>query len=254
MSTIAVVACNFLLFLSLGTSLFSWIAEPRDTGAGFIRLIAGHGFFMVLAMQVVMWLAGGAEGQVWFSGLLALTIGLQWRLHPDRRTPLMWGLFGIQVVAAAYWIVTDSKHDTSLVFFYLSSMLFVGVTQYAMLLGHYYLVVPKLSEKPLLTSLRCLWVIMGIKLLFSAKATWDASPYLMEGTELGGGFAFNWLMVSMRWLWGYAAMGILSYFAWRLCRMRSIQSATGVLYVMVFFVFVGELLSLYLSARYNLNL
>ncbi len=68
----------------------------------------------------------------------------------------------------------------------------------------------------------------------------------------GDGYTFNWLVISMRWLWGYVALAVLSAFAWRLCRMRSIQSATGVLYIMVFFVFVGELISGYLYFKHGL--
>jgi hypothetical protein len=37
-------------------------------------------------------------------------------------------------------------------------------------------------------------------------------------------------------------------------RMRSIQSATGVLYVMTFFVFVGELIASYMYLKMGVRL
>ncbi len=93
---------------------------------------------------------------------------------------------------------------------------------------------------------------MAAKLLLSIWGTYQALPFMEEGTSLGDGYIFNTLVIVMRWLWGYLAIGVLSWFAWRLCKMRSIQSATGVLYIMVFFVFVGELLSIYLYFKNGL--
>lgn len=81
-----------------------------------------------------------------------------------------------------------------------------------------------------------------------------ASPYLEEGTQLGDGYMFNWLFISMRYLWGYGAPFVLSLFTYRLCKLRSIQSATGVLYIVEFFVIVGELISVYLMSKHGLAL
>jgi hypothetical protein len=77
---------------------------------------------------------------------------------------------------------------------------------------------------------------------------------LQEGTNLGDGYTFNWLFISMRYLWGYAAPLILSFFTFKLCKLRSLQSATGVLYIVEFFVIVGELISVYLMAKHGLAL
>jgi hypothetical protein len=81
-----------------------------------------------------------------------------------------------------------------------------------------------------------------------------ASPYLVEGTQLGDGYIYNWLFISMRYLWGYLAPLVLSFFTFRLCKLRSIQSATGVLYIVEFFVIVGELISVYLMTKHGLAL
>lgn len=65
---------------------------------------------------------------------------------------------------------------------------------------------------------------------------------------------YNWVFISMRYLWGYVAPLILSFFTYKLCRLRSLQSATGVLYIVEFFVIVGELISVYLMAKHGLAL
>ena len=244
---------HFLLCLSLGTALFAWIADPKLTGAGFMRLIVGHGFIFLALNVLVGWFFHGAppQGLLALEGLALLVLGVQWKFHPDKRTPVMWILFALQVVLTILLFMSVAK-DRAAFFFFVSSALLLGVTHYSMLLGHYYLVVPKLTERPLLVCLVVCWALMVLKVAVSAWASWRAAPYLVEGTELGDGYVFNWLVVAMRWLWGYLALGILSWFAWRLCRMRSIQSATGVLYIMVFFVFIGELLSVYLFLKNGL--
>jgi len=124
-----------------------------------------------------------------------------------------------------------------------------------MILGHYYLVVPKLTEEPLIYCLYIFWAVMFLKLMASLTVVFTtALPFLEEGTQLGDGYTFNWLFITMRYTWGYVAPLSLSLFTFRLCRLRSIQSATGVLYIVEFFVIVGELISVYLMAKHGLAL
>jgi hypothetical protein len=92
-------------------------------------------------------------------------------------------------------------------------------------------------------------MISSLTVIFSS-----GFPYLQEGTSLGDGYIYNWLFISMRYLWGYVAPLILSFFTFKLCRIRSIQSATGVLYIVEFFVIVGELISVYLMTKHGLSL
>lgn len=247
------LAVHFLLALGLGTAAFTWIADPKATGAGFMRLITGHGFIALVGALVVDLAFRAPSAWSWnLYGIVLVALGMQWRYHPDGRTPLMWTLFGLQIYGG-FRLLHAATPTTPMGFvFEATSFIFLGVTHYSMLLGHYYLVVPKLSERPLLIALRIFWVVLAIKVAWSGTQTWQARDFLAEGTQLGDGYTFNWLIISMRWLWGYVALGVLSVFAWRLCRMRSLQSATGVLYIMVFFVFVGELISGYLFLKHGL--
>ena len=52
--------------------------------------------------------------------------------------------------------------------------------------------------------------------------------------------------------WGFPAPLLLAPFVVKTARMRSNQAATGLLYVAVVFVLVGELLAAYLTLRSGL--
>ena len=51
------------------------------------------------------------------------------------------------------------------------------------------------------------------------------------------------LWLPLRWLLGFLAPLGLDWMAWQSARIRSTQSATGILYVVVIFCFLGELTS-----------
>ena len=56
-------------------------------------------------------------------------------------------------------------------------------------------------------------------------------------------------MLTARWLLGLFGVLALGWMAWESARLRSTQSATGILYVVVVFCFIGELLSQVLMAK-----
>ena len=55
------------------------------------------------------------------------------------------------------------------------------------------------------------------------------------------------LFFLFRVLWGIVGPLALSYFIWKTADMKSNQAATGLLYVALVFVLIGELLSSYLT-------
>ncbi|MDA8793657.1 hypothetical protein N9N67_10430, partial [Bacteriovoracaceae bacterium] len=137
---------------------------------------------------------------------------------------------------------------------FILTVLMIGVVNYTMILGHYYLVVPRLSERPLLISLKIMWIALFAKTIISIYQTYAHQEFFLEGAQIGFGYMYNWLMLTMRFLWGYVALFILSIFGYKLAKMRSIQSATGVFYIMVFFIIVGELISGYLNLSLGLKI
>ena len=54
------------------------------------------------------------------------------------------------------------------------------------------------------------------------------------------------LLLPVRWLVGFAGPLVLGWMAWQTARIRSTQSATGILYVVVILCFLGELTGLLL--------
>jgi hypothetical protein len=120
----------------------------------------------------------------------------------------------------------------------LTSAALLGSALTAMLLGHSYLIAPTLSLTPLLRMLAALALALVARLAVDgyALACWTAMHSLVS---LKGSDAILWL--PLRWLLGFLAPLGLDWMAWQSARIRSTQSATGILYVIVIFCFLGEL-------------
>lgn len=118
----------------------------------------------------------------------------------------------------------------------LSSSLLLGAATSAMLMGHNYLVAPNLTMTPLYRLLAALAAALVLRLLADG---WALGQWTSEH-ELGNlpGDAVLWLPV--RWAVGLVLPAVLCWMAWQTARIRSTQSATGILYVVVIFCFVGE--------------
>ncbi|MDH5581082.1 MAG: hypothetical protein OEY33_04185 [Bdellovibrionales bacterium] len=262
MELIKVVAEFFLISLGLGVGCFSILADTKKTGVGFQKVVSAIGGASLI-LGLIIHLSYEDPGDLkLFSlayGIPLLGCLLMYLFHKDKKSPFMWGIYYIQNLSFVYllyifmrWSLANEGNVLFHYLFLLSSCLYLGVITYAMVLGHWYLVVPKLSEKPLLIAMKIIWFLMLSKVFALIFSFYDLVPFLMEGTRLGEGYLFNWVIFIMRLCWGYILIGIMSYFAWRLVKMRSIQSATGVFYVMTILVFVGELASIYLAYKYGL--
>jgi hypothetical protein len=188
------------------------------------------------------------------------------------------GLAAVFVVGMAYRTLADSRLGGALVVVaLLAGALALGGIMTAMLLGHWYLNTPTASGRPLEFSttltLAALAIAFGCALLLgpSTLKLRDPGVAITPGTSIidkgSGGIvvttptpqptgtgaqqpasevrqapldtsAFVWL----QYLMGFAAPLVLGYLALRLTRERSFQSATGMLYLCVAFIFIGEIL------------
>jgi hypothetical protein len=256
-SNTQIITHFFMLSLAFGTQLLSPVVSTKMTGVGFYKL--GTSIVLaclILALGVDFYMAP-VVGMIEYAcyGFLIASNVLTYLTHKDDKSLLMWGIYILQVIAFSVLTFYVFAFNPLWITFFISSMLLLGISNFAMILGHYYLVVPKLSFEPLFYCLFIFWVVIFMKITSSLSIIFStAKPYLEEGTLLGDGYMYNWLFVSMRYLWGYAAPLILSFFTFRLCKLRSNQSATGVLYIVEFFVIVGELISVYLMAKHGLPL
>lgn len=116
-----------------------------------------------------------------------------------------------------------------------ASAALLGLALTAMLLGHWYLIAINLSTAPLLRLHRWLFVALVARLAVEAAAL---------ASFTGGAFAFDrlgWLWLAVRLGAGLAGAAILSRMSWEAAKIGATQSATGILYVVVIFVFIGEL-------------
>lgn len=112
----------------------------------------------------------------------------------------------------------------------------------AMILGHWYLVTPKLSARPLILFGRLLTGVIAIQLaLFIAWVATGAGP---AGSSpfavLGGPWA---LFVWLRLIVGLVFPLIVSWAAIQTARSRSMESATGLLYIGVGSIAAGTILA-----------
>ena len=129
----------------------------------------------------------------------------------------------------------------------LSSAALLGGTCTSMVLGHWYLVLPSLEVLHLQRLVRYHLVTLAIRVaivaivLVLAREVPLATGQSLERyvTSISG--IFFW----QRMLFGLAAPVVLGYLTWETAKIRSTQSATGILYVDFFTVVVGEMLASY---------
>ncbi len=132
---------------------------------------------------------------------------------------------------------------------FLTSCALLGGACGAMILGHWYLVVPSLNVAHLQSIVRLHIVSLVVRIVVVVAAvviaviTWQ--PGMGPNFEryiLSTAGIFFWQRV----LFGLVAPGVLAYLTWETAKIQSTQSATGILYVDFFTVIVGEVLAKYL--------
>jgi hypothetical protein len=112
----------------------------------------------------------------------------------------------------------------------------------AMILGHWYLVTPKLPEAPLILIARLLLAIVGLQVvLFAVWVATGAGPAgVAPFAVLVGQWAF---FVWLRLIVGLVFPLVVSWAAVQTARTRSMESATGLLYINVGSIAAGTILA-----------
>jgi hypothetical protein len=182
----------------------------------------------------------------------ALAFAYAWRVG-NRRQALVVGLVGVVLgigvlgYAALDWALTDA--DAVPLFIQLATLsLVTGGSMAAIVLGHWYLTTPKISERPL--TLQCKLLLASLIVQALLFVVW---------TTLGGGVgqtAFSAfmtgpvLLVVLRLLVTIAFPLVLVWMAWRTSLTRSMESATGLLYINFAAVLAGTIgaAAIYLSS------
>jgi hypothetical protein len=111
----------------------------------------------------------------------------------------------------------------------------------ALILGHWYLVTPRLSERPLVLLSRALLVVIAVQaLLYGTWLATGANAGLPPLQALVGSAA---LFVWFRFIVGIGLPLAITWAAWQTARTRSMESATGLLYIDLALIASGSILA-----------
>ena len=257
----------YLLLAELSAGGFATVAFLRFTGGltrGFLKfmavtyvLIAALALLTVWAEQPASYrgiLGIDSAAAAWLLGLQALLLlallvhtVMVWRTQEPRLT---WapGLFvsglllaGIALTLAP--LAASFLDGIAIGLLVLLSAAVLGAATTGMLLGHWYLVTPALTNRPLLRSI----VLLVAGLALQAVAT----PFVLRGLAHGSGSLSHALEISptlsVLWALGAVVLPLLaSILAVPTCRLRSFMSTTGLLYLAMIALIPGQLIGLIL--------
>ncbi|HJU48705.1 MAG TPA: hypothetical protein VJ689_11240, partial [Gaiellaceae bacterium] len=194
----------------------------------------------------------------------ATTLPYNWAvLREDRRQSLITGAVASAaglalIVVVAFYVALPTWGAAGPLLSLVSGTLAVGLVVLAMTLGHWYLVTPRLPREPLEELTLLLVVAIGIQLVLlvvnaaiPVREAPDPSAFF-GSTTLGQNPAF-WLRIAI----GLVFPGILGYMSYVSSKgypanENAMMSATGLLYIAVGAVLVGEVLArglLFLTAK-----
>ena len=119
-----------------------------------------------------------------------------------------------------------------------------------MILGHWYLVLPSMQVSHLQSIVKVhiaslvVRVVVVVAAVYRGRSRRGSRDWVRASgtTSSRSTGIFFWQRV----LFGLAGPAVLSYLTWETAKIRSTQSATGILYVDFFTVVVGEVLAKYL--------
>src|SRR4029077_14033418 len=246
----------FLTHLAIGI-VFTLALVSREAGVKFFRFNAG---LAAILIAVAFAFRPGGESTV-------ARIALGSLLVTEAAIVLYWATVGralasirpmIVAVACAGGVVAlvlqaidvttgwSATVTVMTVASFLTSAALLGGTCTAMILGHWYLVIPsmKVSYLQSMVKLHIVSLVLRIAVvaaaIFVAVVTWQPGlgPSFRHYVQSLDGIFF-W----MRVLFGLAGPAVLAWLTWETAKIQSTQSATGILYVDLFTVVVGELLA-----------
>jgi hypothetical protein len=237
----------FLLEASAGTALLLLFFPVRTLGKGFFSLHGLLAFLFCLAATLLKPEGLPMTAAIAGAGLLgAYTLAA----HANRArtaTPLL-GLGGLCAAAAMVAVAAAAPRPDGSSWTILNAALgalFFGAVLLTMNLGHWYLVSRSLPFH-LLSRGSLLFAVLAAARALTLAVAVAVNPQPSGLASLLSPER-DALFFLFRVLWGIAGPLALAYFIWRSAVIKSNQAATGLLYVALIFVLIGELLSSYLT-------
>ena len=259
--SISIVFVTFLFQLAVGMTATIVLLPPSVIDNRFFKSISFWAFLFAaigifVAAKTGLPLAGTKQYLLY--GFTVLAFGhwlvLRFTERPASRLTLalMAGI-GIAALLLNLHYSPDGTRPTGWVRFLfplheLSGSLLLGGYLTGMMFGHHYLVNTEMPKRLLVTMADILMLFLGIRAL-AVGATLVGASHLQPGLDLtasllslSGHGIFFWERV----LVGLFIPAIVAVMVWKTARLGSNQSATGIMYVAVAFVFMGELVARYL--------
>jgi uncharacterized membrane protein len=239
---------QFLLRLAFGLAVGMGITSSRQVTSGYFRnhlyVTLGLSTLAALALSKLsanaMWLAIAAA-------ILSFISAACWLYEARLPGKITLWLTAACVFAtsliAQFQNTTNSTNQPWTAIATATSGLTLGLVFASMLLGHWYLNAPGMSLEPLKKLLIMSAVAVVAQAVVSAIGT--AAAWSTQ-TEISSAWV---LFIALRWSFGICGVLALLWMAWRTLNIPNTQSATGILYVAVIGVFVGELTAALLSAE-----
>ncbi len=243
------ILTQFLFRLTFGLALSMAITSPRKVTSGYYR----NHLFVLLGLNVLaalVALAAPEQFRLWppLAGAALSYAGAVAWLYEKRPAGIAILLLVAIVGLAGAWLAQPQQRSgaeattAATVLRWLdapTSGLLLGSTIAAMFLGHWYLNTPTM-------------VIAPLERLIQLMATAVIARAIVCGVGLvlgiNQGHVPQLAFVALRWLSGLVGALALAVMAWKTLKIPNTQSATGILYVGLIAVFLGELTSQLLSA------
>jgi hypothetical protein len=261
-ANLAFINWTVLTALAVGASAAVAIARTQtDATRGFALFTAASALaFGLLALGSDGALPGSVAGSpvatdptwdaprrialVVFAAVSAADVVTLLRRRPVRWLPVAAAIAAVAVLvfAALAWGGGGALNAVPLFIQFAVLAAATGGVFAAMILGHWYLVTPKLSERPLILFGRLLTAVIAIQLaLFVAWVATGAGP---AGSGPFAVLTGPWaLFVWLRLIVGLVFPLIVSWAAIQTARSRSMESATGLLYIGVGSIAAGTILA-----------
>jgi protein NrfD len=252
-----VVLFLFLTHLAIGI-IFTLALVSREAGVKFFRFNAGLAAILIAVAYALR--PGGDVSTVARLALGSLIVAeaavvLYWATVGRTLASIRPAIVAVACAAGALTVVLQAFDVTSgwsptvtalTVASFLTSAALLGGTCTAMILGHWYLVIPSMKVSYLQSMVKLHIVSLVIRVAVVAAAIFVAVVTWQPG--LGPSFrhyaqSLDGIFFWMRVLFGLAGPSVLAYLTWETAKIQSTQSATGILYVDLFTVVVGELLA-----------
>src|SRR5438874_76370 len=279
LDSVPITSCHeCVAMLTLPLALFLLLAETAVGGVAtvaYLRLTGGltHGFLKFIAVTYALLgglaflvvLAGppgsyhrllainqpAADALLFLQGVLVLALIAHavviWRRDTS---PISWALtlsaslLLLGGIAAALWPLAGSLlNGAAIALIVVLSAAVLGAATTGMLLGHWYLVTPALTNRPLLRAIGILLVGLLLQALIF--------PLALAGLGHAAGSPAKALgltpVLSVLWALGSVVLPLVAAgLAFATCRLRSFMSTTGLLYLAMIALLPGQLLGLLL--------